>query len=78
MNTMSLYESRDSTGVISLEDLINGKITSQMTDEVDLKRIIELIARGGWPASIGLPIENAQLLPKEYIKTNLMMFLELT
>ena len=68
MNTMSLYESGDSSGDISLEDLVNGKITPKMTGEVDLKKIIEYIVRGGWPASLGLPIENAALLPKEYIE----------
>lgn len=68
MNTMSLYESGDSTGDVSLQDLVNGKITPKMTGEVDLRKIIEYIVRGGWPASIGLPIEKAALLPKEYIE----------
>ena len=68
MNTMSLYESGDSSGDISLHDLINGKMTPIMTGEVDLRKTIEYIVRGGWPASIRLPIENAALLPKEYIE----------
>lgn len=68
MQTMSLYESGDSSGEVSLQDLLNGKITPKMTGEVDLRKIIEYIVRGGWPASIGLPIENAALLPKEYIE----------
>lgn len=67
MRTMSLYESGDSSGVVSLSDLVNQKLTPKMTGEVDLKKIIEYIVRGGWPASLGLPIENASLLPKEYI-----------
>lgn len=68
MNTMSLYESGDSSGAVSLKDLVNGKFTPKMTGEVDLRKIIEYIVRGGWPASIGLPIKNAALLPKEYIE----------
>lgn len=68
MRTMSLYESGDSSGDISLMDLCNGKITPKMTGEVDLRKIIEYIIRGGWPASLGLPIENAALLPKEYLE----------
>lgn len=67
MRTMSLYESHDSSGEISLQDICNGKITPKMTGEVDLRKIIEYIVRGGWPASIGLPIENAILLPKQYL-----------
>ena len=68
MRTMSLYESGDSSGDVSLEDLCNGKLTPKMTGEVDLKNVIEFIIRGGWPASIGLPIESAALLPKEYLE----------
>lgn len=69
MRTMSLYESGDSSGDVSLEDLCNGKLTPKMTGEVDLKNIIEFIIRGGWPASLGLPIESAALLPKEYLES---------
>lgn len=68
MRTMSLYESGDSSGDVSLEDLCNGKLTPKMTGEVDLKKVIEFIIRGGWPASLGLPIESAALLPKEYLE----------
>ena len=68
MRTMSLYESGDSSGEVSLEDLCNGKLTPKMTGEVDLKNVIEFIIRGGWPASLGLPIESAALLPKEYLE----------
>ncbi|CUP24100.1 Uncharacterised protein [Roseburia hominis] len=68
MRTMSLYESGDSSGDVSLEDLCNGKLTPKMTGEVDLKNVIEFIIRGGWPASLVLPIESAALLPKEYLE----------
>ena len=68
MHTMSLYEAGNSTGDVSLKDLLNGNLIPKMTGEVDLRNIIEYIIRGGWPASIGLPIENAALLPKEYIE----------
>lgn len=68
MRRMSLYESGDSSGDVSLEDLCNGKLTPKMTGEVDLKKVIEFIIRGGWPASLGLPIESAALLLKEYLE----------
>jgi len=68
MRPMSLFESGDSTGDVSLEALCNGKIKPKMTGEVELNRLADLIIRGGWPENIYLPIEQAMLLPVEYIK----------
>lgn len=67
MNTMSLYESGDSTGEISLKDLCNGHIETKLTGEVDLKHIAYLIVRGGWPGNLGVSIDNAHLMPKAYM-----------
>lgn len=67
MRPMSLYESGDSNGKVSLYDLCHGNLTSAMTGEVNLKKIIELIIRGGWPGSLGLSMEQAALLPTEYL-----------
>lgn len=67
MRPMSLYESGDSSGKVSLEKLCQGELVPAMTGEVDLKKLIEVIIRGGWPGSIGLPLENAALLPMEYL-----------
>lgn len=38
-----------------------------MTGEVDLRKLIDLIIRGGWPGSIHVPAEQAALLPGEYL-----------
>lgn len=67
MRPMSLYESGDSSGKISLEKLCHGEITPAMTGDVNLKKLIELIVRGGWPAAIHLPVEQAAILPSEYL-----------
>lgn len=67
MRTMSLWESGDSSGKVSLEQLCRGALTPAMTGEVDLKRLIGLIVRGGWPGSLGLPPEQAALLPAQYL-----------
>lgn len=67
MRTMSLAESGDSSGRISLEKLCAGEISPVMTGEVSLMRLAELIVRGGWPGSIGLPVRQAALLPAEYL-----------
>ena len=68
MRTMSLYESGDSSGQISLEALCNGTLTPAMTGEVDLKNLIILIIRGGWPGSLDLPLKQAALLPQQYLQ----------
>lgn len=67
MRPMSLFESGDSSGDVSLESLCHGKIKPAMTGEVDLKKLINMIIRGGWPGSLGLPVEQAALLPVEYL-----------
>jgi len=38
-----------------------------MTGEVKLEKLIELIIRGGWPGAINLSVEQAALLPAEYL-----------
>lgn len=65
MNTMSLYESGDSTGKISLRDLIEGKLEDELTGEVSLEHIAYLIVRGGWPGNIRA--KNPSIMPKSYI-----------
>ena len=67
MRPMSLWESGDSSGKLSLQSLCHGEMTPAMTGEVDLKALIGLIIRGGWPGSLGLSSEQAALLPAEYL-----------
>ena len=68
MRPMSLYESGDSSGAVSLERLCRGEMTPVLTGEVGLKTLIGLIIRGGWPGSLHIPPEQAALLPAEYLK----------
>ena len=68
MRPMSLYDSGDSSGKVSLQELCNGQLNAVNTGEVSLDNIIKFIIRGGWPGSIDLPSEYASELPKEYIK----------
>ena len=67
MRTMSLWESGDSTGEVSLERLCHGELKPVMSSDVSLIKLIELIIRGGWPGSLGLPEKQAKLLPAEYL-----------
>ena len=68
MYPMSLYESGDSTGDVSLKDIYNNKVKSKKTSDINLKDIIKLVLRGGFPGSIDVPFDEAIKLPKEYIK----------
>lgn len=67
MRPMSLYESGDSSGMVSLGDLCADRMESVMTGEVRLTDLIGYILRGGWPASLGLSIKEASLLPRKYL-----------
>ncbi|MBQ3610854.1 MAG: ATP-binding protein [Firmicutes bacterium] len=67
MRPMSLYESGDSSGKVSLEDICHDKLTPAMTGEVDFRELVKLIVRGGWPGSLDLSVEQASLLPIEYL-----------
>ena len=51
MRPMSLFESRDSNGQVSLNDLFKGKEISAIDDH-DIEDIAFLICRGGWPVSL--------------------------
>lgn len=67
LRTMSLYESGDSSGDVSLKDICDGKVFAKNTGEVDLKRLIDLTIRGGWPANINLSDYESSILVKQYI-----------
>lgn len=69
MRTMSLYESGDSSGQVSLHDLCEGKLTPALTGEVDLRNLANYIVRGGFPGAMDIPVENAQLIAESYIET---------
>ena len=54
MRPMSLYESGESTGEVSLSLLFEGKGEVDGESKLDLERIAFLICRGGWPRSIDM------------------------
>ena len=54
MRPMSLYESGESTGEVSLSRLFEGKGQVDGESKLDLERIAFLICRGGWPRSIDM------------------------
>lgn len=69
MHPMSLYESGDSTGEVSLSGLFQAKVKTGYVGKVELKEIARLIVRGGWPENIYLPEEDFGVIPESYIET---------
>ncbi len=67
MRPMSLFESGDSSGVVSLKGLCNNNIESALTGEVELSELIRLIIRGGWPGNLDANEKQARRLADEYI-----------
>lgn len=53
MRPMTLLETGDSTGKVSLQKLFQDDNDIAVTNESDLKRIAYLICRGGWPKVLG-------------------------
>lgn len=67
MRPMSLFEMGYSSGDVSLGGIFSGEAGAKITGEIDLRRIIQYIIRGGWPESIGVDFEFARLLPRQYV-----------
>ncbi len=67
MYPMSLYESGDSNGKISLKDLFDGKFKDNVKSELSVKRIAECLCRGGWPANIGLDYRKCAVRIRSYL-----------
>jgi predicted AAA+ superfamily ATPase len=60
MRPMSLIESGDSTGEVSLAALFGGKTDIEGVSKLTIERLAYLICRGGWPGSVRLD-EKASL-----------------
>lgn len=67
LRTMSLYESGDSSGLISLKDICDGKFVSKGTGEVNIRDLAHYTIRGGWPSCISYSSDDARTVVKEYI-----------
>lgn len=68
MRPMSLWESKESKGSISLLDLFDGRENYpwNTNSEITLGDIAFLMCRGGWPISVQVPIEIALEITKNY------------
>lgn len=65
MRPMSLYESEESTGSVSLKALFDGGQEIASVGTMDIPQLAYAICRGGWPGAVTLPT-NGELLAREY------------
>ena len=68
MYTMSLYESGDSSGEISLMDLFNDNVQNKLVKKTELSRLAELIVKGGWPETINSSVDASRKITKSYLE----------
>ena len=52
MRPMSLYESGDSSGEVSLKELFDGNMEIDGESELSIDRLAFLVCRGGWPKAV--------------------------
>ena len=68
MRPMSLFESGESTGEVSFNDILEGKDISGVS-KLSLEDLASSIVRGGWPASIDVKSDAKYRFAKEYVKS---------
>mgnify|MGYP003440290831 FL=1 len=69
MRTMSLFETGDSDGSVSLSALMTGDAPRASTAKLDFSGLTRRIARGGWPGQIGLSDRAAAGFLRDYVAT---------
>lgn len=68
MRPMSLYESGESTGSVSLSDLFQGNADVTSMSNLTIDDLAYAICRGGWPASLSMDKDDALDVAKDYIE----------
>ena len=68
MRNMSLFESRESSGEVSIGELFEGKEDIQGKNDLDIHRIAYLVCRGGWPNVLDLDENIALEAAADYLE----------
>lgn len=68
MRPMSLYESQDSTGAVSLKNLLDGQHDIIGISHTTVPQIAQLICRGGWPAAISMSPKASLRTARSYVE----------
>ena len=69
MRPMSLFESNESTGEISLKELFEKYNNIGLTSNIEIEGIAKAIVRGGWPASVTSKPESASKRAQDYVNS---------
>lgn len=69
LRTMSLCESGESDGSVSLASLFRGEPFQPEKQPAELDQLIHLVIRGGWPRNLALDDVHALEANKAYLKT---------
>lgn len=69
MYPMSLFESQDSNGLISLKGLFDNNAYSPVKSTKTIEDIAYLICRGGWPQSLNSSQEQAIYTTDQYVQS---------
>ena len=67
--TMTLFETGDSDGSVSLKDLMQGRLEMSEKRDMELEQLVDYVARGGWPAALAAEPEDYGLIPEEHIRS---------
>jgi len=67
LRTLSLYESKESTGAFSLSALMAGEKGQAAQSEVLLSDLIEITCRGGWPITLSGEVKHPLELAYDYL-----------
>jgi len=69
MRPMSLCEAGVSTKNVSLADILSANKIKPSVSNIGLMDLIEVTCRGGWPANLCIPKEDAAEIPAQYIES---------
>ena len=68
MRPMSLFESHESNGTVSLGDLFDGNQVIEAMSELSIEKIAFALCRGGWPASVMKNETPALRMSRDYVE----------
>lgn len=71
MYPMSLWESQESSGEVSIHELFNNPNYDfdGSTSKLDIPGLIHAACRGGWPATLQLSPKSSMLIAKDYVNS---------
>lgn len=69
MRPMSLYESGESTGSMSLSALLAGDRPAARASSLTVRDLVDVTVRGGWPTNRSLTIAQAARANRDYLRT---------